>query len=376
MNQEMTYMLPGRLTRYRAFMADEYINGLLKAHEFSLAEVNETLWDWSRGGIRQIVFTGMGCSAIVSDLIRGYLLAVGAPLDIHVVNDYAFEQVISPSVLADPGTLVIVSSYSGHSAEPMRALDRLSGISDRVIALTSGGPLAELAREQGASLALWQLSNADREYPLFHVTQYFVILLELLEQLGAIGSEHRVDAAALAEHLVARRPRTAALGDELARAARDAAIYMVAAPIWHDSLLKLCKMHLNEIAMVQAGRTYFHEFCHSEVATFSAPAAKQAAVFFADPAEDAYTADKRERVVGLLNGGEAQSAGSAVELPMEGTTFCEKLFTTLDVVQHMTLALVEHRPVRSRDLISEAAGNPWYHSETIAAELGAAVAAT
>jgi glucose/mannose-6-phosphate isomerase len=366
-------MLPDRLTRYRDFMADEYVNGLLKGHEFSLAEISDELWDWSRDGIRQVVFTGMGCSAIVSDLIRGYLLEAGAPLDIHVVNDYAFEQVIAPSVLSDPRTLVIVSSYSGHSTEPIRALERLDGLNERVIALTSGGPLAELARRQGASLALWQLSNADREYPLFHVTQYFVILLEILEQLGAIGSEHRVDAPALADHLVARRPRTAALGAEVAHGLRDASIYMIASPLWHDSLLKLCKMHLNEIAMVQAARNLFHEFCHSEVATFSEPATRQAALVLADPGDDAYTLAKRDRLVGLLNAGGPASEGSAVELPIEGATFCEKLFTTLDVVQHATLALAEHRPVRSRDLISESAGNPWYHSTTIAAELTAAV---
>lgn len=134
-------------------------------------------------------------------------------------------------------------------------------------------------------------------------------------------------------------------------------------------MLKLCKMHLNEIAMVPASRNLFHEFCHSEVATLSDPERNHCVMAFADEASDAYTLAKMNNLLGLLTRPVPQNRNvRAQRVPMYGASFLEKLFSTLDVVQHMTLELARYREVESRELISEAAGNPWYHQDTIAAE--------
>lgn len=365
--------MESRIDRYQSFIADEYIAGLMKADEFSLDGLTPAFRSWIAGGVDRVVFTGMGCSAIVSDLIRGFLLNEGLGLDIHVVNDYNFFTLIPDRYIDDPRTLIIVSSYSGHSSEPILALERLSRARDRTLLLTSGGRLAELGRMTGTSVALWELSRPDREYPLFHVTQYFAILIEMFRRLEVLPADFNVDFAGLASALEARRSETSRLGAILADAAREANILMIAQPLWHDSMLKLCKMHLNEIAMVPASRNFFHEFCHSEVATLSDPDRRHCLLAFADECDDDYTTAKLNNLLGLLTSPVPQNAiVRACRVPMYGASFLEKLFSTLDVVQHMTLSLARFREVQSRDLISESAGNTWYHSTTIAAEYAGA----
>lgn len=75
---------------------------------------------------------------------------------------------------------------------------------------------------------------------------------------------------------------------------------MLASPKWHQSLLKLAKMHFNEMAMAPAARNYFHEFCHSEVATLSDPGCRHAVLLFRDTDDDAYTQAKMDNLAALL----------------------------------------------------------------------------
>ena len=361
--------MKSRMHRYQEFIDTEYIDGLSKGDEYSLDALTPEFREWISGGVNRIVFTGMGCSAIVSDVIRGFLLQQGIELDIHVVNDYDFTTLIPDRYLSDPRTLIIVSSYSGYSSEPIMAFERLATYRHRVMLLTSGGRLAEIGSATNTSIARWQLSTPDREYPLFHVTQYFAILVRILVDLGVLDPDIDVDLVQLAATLRGRRPESQHLGQSLAQDARDANVLMMAPPVWHDAMLKLCKMHLNEIAMVPASRNLFHEFCHSEVATLTDPERRHLVLIFADDDSDDYTSEKTDRLVGMLTEGVPQNdLITARVVPLTGATFLEKLFLALDVVQLMTLALARYRVVESRDLISRAAGNPWYHSETILAE--------
>lgn len=369
--------LESRLVRYEDFISTEFLPGLVKGHEYSVEDVDDELVKKLRDGrFTRIVFTGMGCSAIVSDVIRGYLIEHSVPLEVHVVNDYDFQFLIPDSVIEDESTLIVISSYSGHSQEPILALERLLPIRDRVLLLTSGGRLGEVGQEDGVSTMHWRLSNPDREYPLFHVTQYFAILVTALVEFGVLGPEHRDQLVELAEQLEADydsdRQRFV---DEVVASSQDANIVLIATPKWHESLLKLCKMHLNEIAMVPATRNYFHEFCHSEVASLTDPERKHSLLVLVDADSDEYTKKKTENLIRLLTAPTPQNRNIVVHrVDLDQPSFLRKFFGTLAVVQQITLGLGRHTNTASRELISEAAGNSWYHSTTIAAEHAAGAA--
>lgn len=363
--------MKSRLDRYEEFIEKEYRAGLVKPDEYSLEDVTPALRErMAAGEFKRIVFTGMGCSAIVSEIVRGYFAEIGLPIEVYVLNDYDFKFLAGRSVLDDEGTLYIISSYSGHSQEPIRAYQRLRDVRDRVLLLTSGGQLAEAGRADGVSIAYWRLREPDREYPLFHVSQYFAILMDMFHEFGMLDDNHRSRLAELAEVLEVDFEGLRGIADQISEASQDANIIMIASPKWHESLLKLAKMHFNEMAMVPTARNYFHEFCHSEVATLSNPTRKHSVIWFSDRDDDDYTLAKGENLQRLLTDDRPENRNirfTRVDLG-EGD-FLRKYFNALNIVQHAALSLGRYHETESRDLISEAAGNPWYHSTTIESEL-------
>ncbi|MCA2220020.1 SIS domain-containing protein [Nonomuraea aurantiaca] len=363
--------LQPRIARYSQFINEEYHCGFLKGNEYSSDEFSDDLARRiSEGEFSRIVFTGMGCSAIVSDIIRGYLKEQRSSFEVHVVNDYDWDSLLPGSVVHDAGTLFIVSSYSGFSREPLLALQRLLPRKDQVVVLTSGGDLGDLAREHGISILRWRLLNPDREYPLFHVTQYFAILVDFFVKVGILGPESLTEVLGLASAVRADFDATwTARARSLGRESRDANVVMVASPKYHESLLKLCKMHLNEIAMVPATRNFIHEFCHSEVASLSNPERRHSVLVFVSSDDDPYTKEKAANLAALLSAPRPENTNVAVRVVELGQpTFARRFFCALHLVQVLTLELGRYRNTRSRELISEAAGNTWYHQSTISAE--------
>ncbi|MFC1590691.1 bifunctional phosphoglucose/phosphomannose isomerase [Candidatus Omnitrophota bacterium] len=86
-----------------------------------------------------IVFTGLGGSAIGADLIRSYL-AGRVKLPIFVNRNYTLPGFVSSR------TLVIVSSYSGNTEETLSAYREARRKKARMIVITSGGKIERLAR--------------------------------------------------------------------------------------------------------------------------------------------------------------------------------------------------------------------------------------
>lgn len=363
--------MESRLDRYERFIETEYRSGFRKWDEYSLEGLTDDLRRrFEQGQFQRIVFTGMGCSAIVSDIVRGYFTEIGSPIEVQVVNDYDFRFLASPSVLDDEGTLFIISSYSGHSQEPIRAFEALREVRHRVLLLTSGGQLAERGRQVGAAIAYWRLRDPDREYPLFHVSQYFAILMDMFYRLGLIASDHRTELIRLSNQVQDDfGSRETRLVDRIVEAGREANIVMIASPKWHESLLKLAKMHINEMSMAPATRNFFHEFCHSEVATLSDPTRRHCVIWLADSEDDEYTLTKGDNLVRLLSADRPENDNvSIIRIDLDQPTFLRKYFTALNILQHASLGLGRLYDTQSRDLISQTAGNPWYHSDTIRSE--------
>ena len=96
-------------------------------------------------GVRQIVLTGMGGSAIGGDLLRSYL---NDSLTIPVTVN---RQYVLPAFV-DRSTLVIVSSYSGNTEETLSAYRDARRKKARIVCISSGGEVERLARRWGDPL--------------------------------------------------------------------------------------------------------------------------------------------------------------------------------------------------------------------------------
>ncbi len=89
--------------------------------------------------IKNILYFGMGGSGIVGDLIHDVLFDE-LTVPFQVVRSY-----LAPAFCSKE-TLVIVSSYSGNTEETLSALEGVKESGAQIVALTSGGKLAELAK--------------------------------------------------------------------------------------------------------------------------------------------------------------------------------------------------------------------------------------
>src|SRR6266702_6703905 len=94
---------------------------------------------------QRIFIVGMGGSAIGGDVFAAWL-ADRAKIPIQVVRDYRLP------AYARPEDLLVAISYSGNTEETLAATAQGIKLGCRVVAITSGGTLAELARKNDFSM--------------------------------------------------------------------------------------------------------------------------------------------------------------------------------------------------------------------------------
>jgi glucose/mannose-6-phosphate isomerase len=158
-------------------------------------------------GITAVTFCGMGGSGIAGDVLRA---TYGDRLAIPV------EVVRSPVLPAylGPHTLVIISSYSGGTAETLACFEEALARGARVVPITSGGQLAQRADDLGLTAVRvpgGYLPRAALGYLAF-------ALLGTMERVGLLPrlADDVHDAIAVMEPLVE------ALGPDVPTAANEA----------------------------------------------------------------------------------------------------------------------------------------------------------
>ncbi len=93
----------------------------------------------------RVLIAGMGGSAIAGDIFTSWV-EDRSRVPIQVVRDYRL-----PSY-AQPGDILVAVSYSGNTEETLAATMQGIKLGCKLIAITSGGALAALARETGVQL--------------------------------------------------------------------------------------------------------------------------------------------------------------------------------------------------------------------------------
>ena len=133
-----------------------------------------SLPDWE--GIRYLIVTGMGGSAIGADLVGAYV-APTSSVPLITLRNYGL-----PAWAQGPETLVIASSHSGNTEETLSSFESAFDKGCRVLAVTTGGKLAQRAENNG--VALWRFDHQGQ--PRAAVGYSFGLLLAALHQLDLI----------------------------------------------------------------------------------------------------------------------------------------------------------------------------------------------
>lgn len=126
--------------------------------------------------IQAVCIAGMGGSAIGGSLIEAYA-APYAPVPVIVHRGYGL-----PAWADGPGTLVIASSHSGNTEETLSAFQTAVERGCQILAVTTGGTLADRAAERGTGL--WTFNHTGQ--PRAAVGYSFGLLLAALARLDLV----------------------------------------------------------------------------------------------------------------------------------------------------------------------------------------------
>lgn len=217
------------------------------------------------GAIKNVVFSGMGGSAIAGDVITD-LLWEKSPLGFYTNRGYKV-----PGSVGEE-TLFFAVSYSGNTEETILAVNEAAGRKAKIFCLTSGGKLRELAEKNRFPLCVIPSGYQPRAaFPYI-----LLALLNILSNLGiyALAEKDVVDAAAILQKLakeigpaVDTRNNPA---KQLAKKIEGKIPVILASAGLNGSAGMRMKTQFNENSKVTALLNSFPELNHNEMVNLSA----------------------------------------------------------------------------------------------------------
>jgi glucose/mannose-6-phosphate isomerase len=140
----------------------------------------------SQAGIHNCVITGLGGSGIGGTIVSE-IVAHDCKVPIVVNKDYFLPAFVNEN------SLVIVSSYSGNTEETIQAMEAALEAKAKIVCITSGGKIAELARENKCGLIIIPGGMPPRACLGYSLTQLFFVLNKL--QLIGDSFKNQLNAA-------------------------------------------------------------------------------------------------------------------------------------------------------------------------------------
>ena len=220
---------------------------------------------WS--DLRQILIAGMGGSAIGADLLAAYAELI-AKIPIVVHRDYDL-----PAWASGAQTLVIASSHSGDTEETLSVFSQAVARGCRLLVVTTGGQLAELAQSRG--IPVWQYNHSGQ--PRMAVGWSFGLLLAAVFREGLIPDPQ----AELEEAIQAMREQRGGLSREEPSATNPAkrqagqlmgrGVLVLGAGVLAP-VARRWKGQINELAKAWAGFEAIPEADHNTLTGISHPA--------------------------------------------------------------------------------------------------------
>jgi glucose/mannose-6-phosphate isomerase len=268
----------------------------------------------TRHGINGIVYCGMGGSGIAGDVLAAIAAETGT-VAVTVVKGYKVPAWVGPN------TLVLCASYSGNTEETLACFDDAAERKARVVALATGGALAERARAHNVAL----LSPVGELQPRQALASLTALTLVVAEQLSLIAdlSASITEAGDFLERQVAVYGRDVPSANNDAK--RIAGLLDGRVPlVWgQDGVLAVAaqrwRTQLNENAKVAAFSSALPELDHNEIVGYEkgSPGIADLAIVVLRMAGENPRVSRRidatlERIGGMIGGSvEARAVGES-----------------------------------------------------------------
>ena len=224
--------------------------------------------------IQHITFVGMGGSVHPGFLLKTYLENSGCKKQINLVRDYTI-----PAWVSKKGFL-IVSSYSGNTAETLEAYKQAYREGYKFLVMTSGGKLKEYAEKNGTPLILLPKGYQPR-HTFYH---FFGAILKTLQNSGIIEKHEQIMAETMR---ILHKPVFEQMGKQIAEKMENKIpiIYTTPKLSGVNQRWKIC---FNENAKIHAFYNELPELNHNEINGYVTKQGNFHILFIADEEETKY----------------------------------------------------------------------------------------
>lgn len=301
-------------------------------------------------GVTNIIICGMGGSAIGGDLARS-LLADSLSAPIHICRNYRLPQ------FADKKSLVIGSSYSGNTEETLAAFDTAMTKQCRLLVMTTGGKLGEIASEHKLPMAKLPTGLQPRAALGFS----FVPLMVMFHKLG-YSPFPPADFLALADFLENRLPLLGVEKPSDDNPAKQLAMKLYgripiiySGPDLTDAVAIRLKGQISENGKMLAFANQFPEFNHNELVGWKVIAAFRdflRVIMIRDSEDNPRVAARMEIVKKLIT----DEKVDVYELHSDGKSRLERMFSLIQLGDFASFYLavlnkVDPTPVKAIDTL-------------------------
>ncbi len=219
----------------------------------------------SAEGVDSVVVLGMGGSGVSGDVVQS-VVEPRLPIPFRVIKSYG-----PLPEWVGRNTLVFAVSYSGSTEETVAAMEEAHAKAARIVAVSSGGPIGELAEQHGITHVRIPTGLQPRA-SLGYLTLPIFAVLEKMGILVGIGDDvsEAIDVLeALGERCHRDQPTHRNPAKELAHALlHKVAIVYGAYGLTATAAMRF-KCDLNEYGKVPAFWNYLPELDHNEIVGWS-----------------------------------------------------------------------------------------------------------
>ncbi|NQV13327.1 MAG: bifunctional phosphoglucose/phosphomannose isomerase [Parcubacteria group bacterium] len=281
-----------------------------KALEF--AKDVKTEWDFDN-----VIICGMGGSALPADIVKAYLETTDQYIPITIIRDYDLP------ASASKNSLVIISSYSGNTEEPVECYQKAKAKKYQLIGLAKTGKLIELCQQD--NIPFIQYPDDGPSFQPRYATGYILTsMLSILANSGKVKdiTKDIENLAAFLENLNLEEK-----GKDLAQKIAGATPIIYSTTKYGDSLARIIKIKINENTKTAAFYNTFPELNHNEMQGWANPQGSFHILIFRDPEEHPRNLKRIEITAKLC-----QDKNIPVEIfDLEGSNTLEKIFSGLNL---------------------------------------------
>ncbi|MBU1178147.1 bifunctional phosphoglucose/phosphomannose isomerase [Patescibacteria group bacterium] len=281
-----------------------------KALEF--AKDIKAEWDFDN-----VIICGMGGSALPADIVRAYLETTDQHIPITVIRDYDLP------ASTNKNSLVIISSYSGNTEEPVECYQKAKVKKYQLIGLAKTGKVIAMCQQDNVPFVQYP-DDGSAFQPRYATGYVFTSMLSVLANAGKIKgiSQDIKKLAAFLENIDQEEK-----GKAIAQKIADTTPITYSTTKYGASMARIIKIKLNENAKTFAFYNDFPELNHNEMLGGTNPKNNFSVLIFRDPDEHPRNLKRIEITAKLWRDKEIP-----VEIiDLEGSNTIEKTFYGLNL---------------------------------------------